>query len=68
MRPTDEDTLSPADRREQLAEILARGVARLLTPPGTPAFSAGRSLANLAEPFHSELASRPEKSVTVHAG
>jgi hypothetical protein len=67
MRPTDEH-LSLEDRHALVAEILARGVARLLTPPCTAQFSADRNSANPSYPPHSELAFTPEKSVTVHAG
>jgi hypothetical protein len=67
MRPTDEH-LSHEDRRSLVAEILARGVARLLTPPSTSPLSADRSSTIPSEVPRSELASRPEKSVTVHAG
>ena len=77
MRPTCSDPTSvihdpadpePADRRQAVAAILARGVARLLAPSPRPSFSAGRSSPILSESPASELALRPEQSVTVHAG
>ena len=75
MRPTcahpDSVIHDPADdayRRRAMAAILARGVARLLTPSPRPSFSAGRSSTNLSESPASELALKPGQSVTVHAG
>ena len=77
MRPTcaDPDSVShdhaepnPAERRHAVAEILARGVARLLAPSRRPQFSAGRSSTILSESPVSELALTAEQSVTVHAG
>ena len=75
MRPTCSDTDSvvhdPADatdRRRAIAEILARGVARLLGPSPRPQFSAGRSSTNLSPSPACGLALPAEQSVTVHAG
>jgi hypothetical protein len=75
MRPIPEspipnlDFLTPEARRRAIAEVLARGVRRYLSPlPSQPNFSAGRSSENPSDSSGSELASCPEKSVTVPAG
>jgi len=70
MRPFAFDPSIPdsADRRQAIAEILARGLVRLLAPKPTTSLSAGRSLPNLLESHVYELALQPQTSVTVHAG
>jgi hypothetical protein len=75
MRPVPEspipnpDFLTPEARRRAIAEVLARGVVRHLSPlPSQPTFSAGRSSENPSDCSGSELASEPGKSVTVPAG
>ena len=70
MRPDpDPEFASPEARLRAVAEVLARGVRRHLSPaPSEPAFSAGRSSENPLNSSGSELASSAEKSVTVPAG
>lgn len=72
MRPEpepDPEFPTPEARRRAVAEVLARGVRRHLSPPSLqPPFSAGRSSPNPSEPSGSELASGPETSVTVTTG
>jgi len=70
MRPFAFDAAipDPADRRYAIAEILARGLTRLLAPKPALSLSAGRSLPNLDKSPQNQLALSPETSVTVHAG
>jgi hypothetical protein len=62
MRPID----TTAERRKQLAEILARGLTRLLASYSPP-LSAGRSSDNPTDPPPTLLAFQPEMSVSVQA-
>jgi hypothetical protein len=62
MRPTD----PIAERRKQLAEILARGLTRLLASDASP-LSAGRSSDNPSDTPPTLLAFQSETSVTVQA-
>jgi hypothetical protein len=70
MRPVpDPEFATPDVRRRAIAEVLARGVRRFLSPPRSqPTFSAGRSSENPSDSSGSDLASGPEKSVTAPAG
>ena len=64
----DPDDPKPTDSHQAVAAILARGVARLLSPSPRLSFSAGRSSTILSETSASELALTAESSVTVHVG
>ena len=72
MRPISADSpfpsLTPERRLTLVAEVLARGVRRQFAAASRAALSAGRSSENPEIPSPSGLASRPETSVTVHAG
>jgi hypothetical protein len=70
MRPdSDPEFTAPDACRRAIAEVLARGVRRHLSPPPfRPAFRAGRSSENPSDSSGSALASGAEKSVTVPAG
>jgi hypothetical protein len=57
--------LTPTERQQAIAAILAVGIHRLHAQRAT-SFSAGRSSPNLSEFIPSGLANTPETSVTVH--
>lgn len=65
----DPEFATPEARRRAVAEVLARGIRRQLSPaPPDPPFSAGRSLETPSDSSGSELALAAEKSVTVPPG
>jgi hypothetical protein len=58
--------LTPTERQQGIAAILALGIRRLLNTRHATSFSAGRSSPNLSEFIPSGLANSRETSVTVH--
>jgi hypothetical protein len=60
--------LTAEERTRELAQILARGLARLLRPQSSLVSAADLATKEVPEKSLNQLACEPEQSVTVHGG
>jgi hypothetical protein len=60
--------ITAEERTREVAQILARGLARLLRPQSSLIPAADSATKEVPEKSLNQLASEPEQSVTVHAG
>jgi hypothetical protein len=67
MPPHDPALLNTENRTREVAQILARGLARLRRPSSSPGPATPAPGEKVSENSRNELAVTPEPSVTVHA-